>query len=247
MSSFIEHALLASLVMFCGATVLSSIGFGIGIVASPFMLTFLDPRSVVVVINTASLVILLLVINRDRKSLENKEVLPMTVSGLAGVPFGVFALSSVHVGFLRSAIAFFTLMFAVGIFVSKYLNVRWRPFGMLTGFTVGAMLPAISVGGPLLALSMISQGWDTQKIRVSLATFFFVIESVAVAGYVVAGMLTTERLLLVLIVTPGALLGFYLSDIIVTRLNEQMFRRTVILVIIVTSLMILVREGYTVL
>lgn len=118
---------------------------------------------------------------------------------------------------------------------------------MLTGFTVGAMLPAIGVGGPLLALSMMSQGWDTQKIRVSLATFFFVIESVAVAGYIVAGMLTTERLILVLIVTPGALLGFYLSDIIVTRLNEQMFRRTVILVIIVTSLMILVREGYTVL
>jgi uncharacterized membrane protein YfcA len=64
-----------------------------------------------------------------------------------------------------------------------------------------------------------------------------------VAGYGVAGMFTPERVNLVLVATVPVLLGFGLATILVRRMNEALFRRAVIAVIIATSLVTLGREA----
>jgi uncharacterized membrane protein YfcA len=47
---------------------------------------------------------------------------------------------------------------------------------------------------------------------------------------------------LILIRVIPVILGFWLATLLVKRMNEEMFRRAVVFVIVSTSLMVLVRE-----
>jgi predicted small integral membrane protein len=63
-----------------------------------------------------------------------------------------------------------------------------------------------------------------------------------VAGYGVAGLYTTERIVLTLAVIGPVVLGFGLATYIGRHLNEQVFRKLVVFTVIATSLVVLTRE-----
>ena len=75
-----------------------------------------------------------------------------------------------------------------------------------------------------------------------MAFFFIVVYCTAAVGYVVQGLFTAERLILIAAVAPGAVLGYWLSTRLAGRMNERVFRQAVVGVIAVTSTLVLVRE-----
>ena len=64
MESLFVDILLTVLAIFVGSVVLVTAGFGIAIGSSPIMLLTVDPQSTVIVINTVSLLIFVLMIHR---------------------------------------------------------------------------------------------------------------------------------------------------------------------------------------
>ena len=78
--------------------VLSTIGFGIGMASVPVLLLVLDPQSAVVVMNTVALGLETSVVLESRANLPLREIAPIALAGILGVPIGVFILSSVDEG-----------------------------------------------------------------------------------------------------------------------------------------------------
>ena len=72
--------------------------------------------------------------------------------------------------------------------------------------------------------------------------YFLFVETAGVVGYVVAGLMTPERLWLILIVAIPVGLGFYLATHLVRRMNESIFRRATVSAIIIMCGMTLARE-----
>ena len=72
----------AAAMMFAGSTVLSTVGFGIGVATAPVLLLVLDPQTVVITVNTASLVLFVLLILQTRAHLSVRDVMPMAIAGL---------------------------------------------------------------------------------------------------------------------------------------------------------------------
>ena len=93
-----------------------------------------------------------------------------------------------------------------------------------------------------MALYILGQGWSRNALRGSLAFYFVVVEASGVVGYGITGLLTTERVVLILITVIPVILGFWLATFLVRHMNEAVFRRAVVTVIITTSLMVLARE-----
>ena len=228
--------------MFAGSVVLGTVGFGIGISTAPILLLVLDAQTVVVTVNTASLLLFLLIIRQTRGHLDARETLPMAAAGLLGVPVGVFVLNAASPTVLRTGIAVVILARTVPA------ALRWTPasvprlVGPVAGFVVGAMLTGSGVGGPLMALYLLSRDWDRQAIRGSLALYFLVVEFAGVVGYAFSGLFTVERVVLVLVASGPVLLGFGAATLIGKRIDEALFRRSVIAVIVATSLMVLGQE-----
>ena len=233
----------AALVMLAGATVMSTLGFGIGITTSPILLLVLEPQTVVVMLNTVSLVLFALIIYQTRAHITLRDILPTGVAGMVGVPIGVLVLSLAGAGALRIGITVLVIALTLSLrFPVPAALVGYRPTGPAIGLAVGALLAASGVGGPLIVLYLLARDMPRHAVRGQLSVFFLMVESVAVVGYAVAGLFTLERLSLILVMTAPVLLGYSFATLLVRRMDEVWFRRGVIGLILGTSLMVLGRE-----
>ena len=239
----VDQLIVAALVMFAGSSVLSTVGFGIGMSTTPVLLFVLDPQTIVVVGNTVSLVLFVLVIVQTRGSMPVRDMVPVSVAGLMGVPVGVFALTAAGTGVLRiSMTALILLLTLAVVFNFRGPIPRVRIVGPIVGFVVGMLLAALGIGGPLLVLFLLTRDWPRHAMRASLGLYFLVVESAAAIGYGVAGLFTAERISLILVVFVPVLLGFVIGTMLVRRMDDRVFRHAVLLVIVTTSVMVLVRE-----
>ena len=230
--------------MLMGSTVLSTVGFGIGIATTPLLLLVIEPQTVVVVVNTVSLVLFALIIWQTRQHLRVRELLPVIAGGALGAPIGVLVLSTLGGSALRIGITGLVIVFTLSLkfdALTELSRRRWT--GPLIGLSVGALLAGFGIGGPLVAIYVLARKLPTQAVRGQLALYFLVVESVAAAGYAVAGLLTTERLALIAIAIPPIVLGYFVGSALVGRMSETRFRQSVVGVILATSVIILVREA----
>ncbi len=233
-------------IVFAGALVFCTVGFGIGVTSIPLLLLVIDPQSAVVLINSVSIPMFALVIWQTRRYIPYRQTLPALAAGLVGVPVGVFVLSEVNAAYLRIAIALFIIgLTLVAVFGVRRSLPNSLPLTMGAGFGVSVMLNAFGVGGALMALVLLARGLNRHALRGALSLYFIVVESFGVVGYGAAGLLTSERLMLIGAGTLPVALGFGAAVLIVRRMNEQVFRRSVIAAIIITSLVVLVREAFS--
>ena len=160
---------------------------------------------------------------------------------------GVYVLSEVNASLLRVTITGLILLLALSVAFRVSLPPSTpRPVGLLLGFGVGLMIAALGIGGPLIALYLLARGWASQLMRGSLAFYFLAVNIVGVTGYVAADLYTAERLTLIAVVTVPAVAAFLLGSRVVHRLDEATFRKAVLAVIVISSLMVLGREVLTI-
>ena len=238
-----SEMVVAAVTMLVGSTVFSTLGFGIGMTTTPFLLLLFEPQTVVVMVNTVTILLLLLIIRQTRAVLPFREMAGVSVAGLLAVPVGVFFLSSATSTTLRVSITALILALAVLTLFNRRIRLP-KPglVGLSLGFVVSLLLTSLGIGGPLMVLFLLTREWTRDAIRGGLALYFLVVEGAAVIGYGVAGLFTAERVVLILIVIAPVLVGFGIAAMVVRRMNERIFRHAVVGFIMVTSVMVLARE-----
>ena len=234
---------IAALVLIVAGFAIGAVGFGFGLTTTPVLLLFLDPQTVVVAINAVAVVAFGLVLIETRDHVPYRELAPTAVAGALGAPIGVYALASLDPSVLRIAISALVLMLTVLVVVKTEWRIpKPQTTGPMLGFGVAAMVTGLAIGGPLLVLFFIGRGMERQGVRSSMAFFFTTMYCTAAIGYVAQGLLTAERLILIVAVVPGMILGYWLSIRLTGRMNEKVFRQAVVSIIAVASILVLVRE-----
>ena len=233
----------AATVMVVASTVYSTVGFGIGVTGSPLLLLIFEPQTSVLIVNTSGLFVFAWLAWHTRRSLDRRELAPMIAAGLAGVPCGVLVLALASASVLRITISVLILALAAAV----ALNIRapgsggrWTVLG--AGFVGSTFINATGVGGPLIALTLLARGGLRDEVRCAASVFFFVVGTVAAAGYAVVGLYTVERLALIGAAVPAVLAGFAVSNLLTRGMNEALFRRVVVGVVFVTGGLVLGQE-----
>ena len=235
--------IVAASASFAGSTVLSAVGFGIGMVAVPILLLVLEPQTTVVMLNTVSIPLLLLIVWQGRSYLNIREMLPIALAGLVGALIGVFVLVTANESVLRISIVALILILTV-VTAFNFQGTVPKPWlvGPLAGFLSALMLSALSIGGPLLVLFVLTRNWHRHTIRASMSLYFLFIMTTSVVGYAAGNLFTSERALLIAVAIGPVLLGFWVGSKLAYSMNERVFRIASIAVIIATSLLVLGRE-----
>ena len=232
-----------SLVLMGAAFVIGAIGFGFGLTTSPILLLVHDPQTVVIVINAVAIIAFSLVLVETREHLRNRELGRMAIAAVLGTPIGVFALSTLDPTILRIAIGVLVLLLTAMVI----FNAEWRvPYPRISGPILGLISSAsttgLAIGGPILVLFFIGRGMDRQGVRASMAFFFTIMYITAAIGYAIQGLFTTERLILIAAAAPAVALGYWIAIRLTGRMNERVFRPAVVGVILVSSIILIVRE-----
>ena len=234
---------IALFMIWLGATVMGSVGFGMGLVVSPVLLLLVDPQTVVVVVNAEIGLLTVMVLARNWRYVDLKAALWMSTGGVAAAPIGVLVLGSAGPGALRIAVSVVVLLLAcVMVFDMQLPGVRRRLAGPVFGFLSSLAVTALSIGGPLAAIYAIAQGWQPRTVRASLALYFLTYEVAAFALYAYTGLVDQGTSANVAVLAPGLVAGFGLGAFLAPRLDQKAFRRLALAVIIGGSSVLLVRE-----
>jgi uncharacterized membrane protein YfcA len=237
------EAIVVVLAMLLASTVFSATGFGIGMISTPLMLLVYEPQTVIVVAGTAGLGIGLWIISKSWRDVPFREILPITIAALCGAPIAVFILKTADSSVLSIGIAVLIILFAIGSFVKVEREIPYsKQVGIAAGFIVGVLLPTSGVAGSLVMLFLMTRNWERQTVRAAMAFFLVSLMAFTVVLFALYGLYTPLRLTLIGIVAIPAVIGFLLGAMLIKRINERVFGNMVIGIIIVSSIIVVVKE-----
>ena len=237
------EAIVVVMAMLLASTVFSATGFGIGMISTPLMLLVYEPQTVIVVAGTAGLGIGVWIISKSWRDVPFREILPITIAALCGAPIAVFILKTADSGVLSIGIAVLIILFAIGSFVKVEREIPFsKQVGIAAGFIVGVLLPTSGVAGSLVMLFLMTRNWERQTVRAAMAFFLVSLMAFTVVLFALYGLYTPLRLTLIGIVAIPAVIGFLLGAMLIKRINERVFGNLIIGIIIVSSIIVVVKE-----
>ena len=230
----------AVLVVFFACTVFSAMGFGIGIVGLPFLFLMFDPATSIILLNAMALPVVILVVLRNREHLRPREIMPIVVAGIIGAMIGAWVLAMLDIAEYKDLFGIVVLLAIIGITVGGMFRMPFRLprasiLGPICGFLVGLFITGIGVGGPLLVLFFISQNWGRQGTRASMALYFIFMGTALLVGYGINDLYTPARTTLLLASIVPAILAALLGDRIAKSLTDVVWRRGVVVLVLVSS------------
>lgn len=231
------------LIVIAASTVLGTVGFGFGLVSAPVLLVYLEPQQAVVVINCLIGLMLVMVLVRTWRQLELRSSLGLVLGGVVATPIGVLALNAASPSVLRITIAIVIIF--LGLLSLKNVQLPFaenKMAGPLFGFLTSLAVTTIAIGGPLGAIYAISQKWKPDTVRAALALLFLASDAVAFVLYWATGLVHRDTLLNIGLLIPGLIIGLGLTSVLVTRINDHLFRHAVIAVIVIAGSVMLIRE-----
>lgn len=214
-----------------------SVGMGLTLVAGPVLL-ILDPAFVPVPMILSGFVLSVLILIRDRKSIDFSGVGIALLGRMIGnVVAAVIAA--------RISTALLGLLFGFCILVAVLIGLAkkaWepRPATLVgAGFLSGLMGTLSAIGGPPMAL--LYQHQKGSVIRGSLAGFFVVGTVLSLASLGIAGKVTWYELSLFAQILPALCLGFLVSGRTIQFLDKGYARVAILSVSGVSGVVVIVK------
>jgi hypothetical protein len=194
-------------VMTASALLQGAVGFGLGMLAIPFLI-YLDIRFVPGPLLVAALTLHMLVLRRDRSGVDSSGLSLLLSGRLLGTLPAMWLLAVLPIDSMKLVLALIVLAGAVmGVAHGGGHPTRTALFsaGTASGFmaTVGAL------GGPPVAL--IYQRASGLRLRGTLAAYFIVGTVVSLGALGAIGRFGVQEARLSLVLIPGTVLGYLLS------------------------------------
>ena len=229
--------LLLGAALLAGAFVQSSIGFGMAVVAAPFIIVFSPELMPGALLVTSFFLPVVQLLHGPR------DVAWRSLGGALGArllvtPLGVAAVALLSVRAISVVVGLLILL-TVAASVSA-LDLRPTPTSSAAaGAVAGFSGTAASIGGPFLALVL--QHERPTRVRATLSAFFLVGALMAVVGLGIAGEFTRHQLVTGLVWVPFIGAGYALAGPARARLDRDRLRRAVLVFCVGAALSVIVR------
>jgi uncharacterized membrane protein YfcA len=194
-------------VMAASALLQGAVGFGLGLIAIPFLI-YLDLRFVPGPLLVAALTMHVLVLRRDRSGIDSSGLTALLGARLLGtIPAAILLASlppestSVLLAAVVLAGALMSLMHSGG--------PPHRIVLFIAGLVSGFMATVAALGGPPVAL--VYQRESGLRLRGTLAAYFIIGTVVSLLALTWAGRFTGEEIRMSLYLIPGTVIGFLMS------------------------------------
>jgi hypothetical protein len=229
---------LSGVVVFAGAALQGSIGFGLGLFAVPLLL-LIDPRLVPAPLLLASGVLTILLTHRERHAVIARD-LGWSLGGrfLGTLPAlaVLLVMPAERLGLAFAALVLLGVALSIG---GWHLPPTPRVLvgaGALSGF----MATIAAIGGPPMAL--VYQHESGPRIRGTLSAFFVVGVAISLAGLAAVGRFGRAEVVLAALLLPGILAGFVASRHTARRLDRGYMRPAVLAVSAASAVAVIVKH-----
>ena len=224
--------LAAILVVAFGSVVQGTIGFGMAVVAAPFLYQ-IDPALVPGPLIISGMAIGALSARRYASEIDVSVLGYALLGRLPGSLLGVLVLTLVSAQHLNLVLGCSVLLAVIGSLFPYKLNATpVTLFG--AGLCSGVMGTAASIGGPPMALLL--QNESGNRIRANLAVFFVIGSAISLVLLALNGLLSVQQIKYGVLLFPAVLVGHKVAGTVAERVAKERVRQIMLLVCSVSGL-----------
>jgi len=227
---------------FLGAFVQGATGFGSGLIINAFWLHIMEPAYAIPLNVVTSLFISGIPIYKLRKKLDFSKLKQFAIFGIIGIPIGMFLLVISNPSKLKFSIGILLVIYALIMLKINTFSVKVNNNSVnnLVGFISGI------IGGLTALLGIIPVAWfNIQRLpkntkRGTYEPFIFITSIVAILSFTFAGLYKIEMFFDLLKIIPALVIGSWLGINIYNQINEDLFRKTVLALILISGLFLII-------
>ena len=239
----LPELLLLQLIVVTVSAAAGIVAFGFAMAMTPFFLIFLDARLVIEMNIVLTAVLFATVSPQVYRHLIPRTLAAMLLGGALGIMPGLLILQALPPEALSLILTSVVIVTALLAAFNRFPHFqREKTAGGVVGFVFTFINAGLALGGPIAALFALNQRWLRDQTRAMLSTFFLVTGLAIIAAHVASGQLGTEEFFSAVLFVPALLLGSFIAYKLAGRVNEALFRKLVVGVLLVTSFGILGRE-----
>ena len=227
---------------FAGGFVSGFSGFAIGLVVSGVWLHIITPIQTAALIAGYGLLTQGYGILKLRQALNWRSIWPLSLGTTIGIPIGVLLLTYINSAYLRLGVGVLLVLYA--IYSLARPAVKPMKIGASTdigiGFVNGLVGGVTGLGGVVSTISCQWRGWtrDVQRAVFQPVPFAaFVVISISMA---VTGAFTTETIKLYGLGLPFMLVGIWSGFKLYGKIDDETFRKVVLILILLAGLSLIV-------
>jgi uncharacterized protein len=215
-------------------------GFGLALIAMPLLLEFLAPVEAASLVALMAVTTQLIMLARYRRVLQIGGLWRLMVGSLIGIPIGVVVLSQLEGEIILFALGVILVAYSLYSLVAPPLPIIKNPnWGYGFGFVSGLLGGAYNTGGPPYVIYGASQRWEIQQFKANLQVLLMVNSISVVIAHTLAGHYTGIVMRDYLIAFPMILIGALAGFLLERYINEVLFRRLILVLLLVIGLRLL--------
>lgn len=234
----ITQQIVSSILIVIFASILQgSVGFGFALITVPLLSIFIPIKTVIPVVVVLSAINNLIVLISTKDHIKLKQIWPLIVFGILGIPIGVLGLRFFNTIILRLIVGFIVL--ATTVIMIKGVKITFKnrtlAFG-IAGLSSGILNGSISMSGPPIVLFLTNEGYNKNHFRANLTLNSIITNIAAILIFYFSGILNFQVFKIAGLNTCsiiiGSIIGIYVSKIF----NEKIFKNIVLVLLVIISI-----------
>lgn len=229
-----ETLLFTGLVVFIGCFTQGLTGFGVGLITMALLPAVIGLRVATPLVALVGLVLELIMLIRYREAMHFRSIWMLLAACVLGIPIGVFYFIRVDENLALFILGVVTLAYALYALIGFRLPKLSHPiWAWIFGIAGGVLGGAYNTSGPPVILYGNCRQWLPDEFKSNLAGYFLVGSTMAAATHWFSGNITPNVGLLFFQTLPALLIGFLLSQFLDRWLNPDVFRKIVLVLLVV--------------
>ena len=231
--------------VFFGGIVKGSVGIGMSMFSVPLIAFILPPTKAMMLLCLP--VIVTNFIQMDiKRGISNSRFFPMFITLFLGILIGGKLILSLNLKTISIIIALTIIIFTSFNFLG--LNLNWlkpkyeKIISIFIGFFSGILGGVSTFYAPPIITFLVSLNLAKENFIRTTATMYFLASIPLYSSLIFHGLGNFYDLLVSLIITAPALLGQYLGTKIRARLSNEIFRKTILVILIIIGFSLLIKN-----
>jgi uncharacterized membrane protein YfcA len=223
-----ELALVAT--AFVAAIVSGLAGFAFALVAAGVFMRLLPPQTAAAVLIASVIVLQIWPILKLRAAIDWSRLWPFLAAGIVGVPAGLAIVDRIDAGTFRLIVGLFLAGYSLTMMAwsRPVVVAAGRRADAVIGFVGGVMGGMAGFAGAVPTVWCGLRGWNKDEQRAVFQPYILATQALALVGLWLEGAIDRGAVMVFLLCAPGMAAGIWLGLRLYARVDDRLFRRIVL-------------------